>query len=115
MYDGTTALGHVSESSGEHAEKVVETANLRVEVIRLAAGESLRWQRMPVSDRVFTVTEGRGTSHRAHTNDEVRDEISVGDVVAFRRMRWHRIVAAPDSGLTGTLVTSPPAQIEFRR
>jgi quercetin dioxygenase-like cupin family protein len=115
MYDGTKVLGKQSHSSGEHAETVVETAHLRVEVVRLSGGEGLEWQRTPIADRVFIVTEGRGFCYRSHGRDEIRDEISAGDIVPLKRYLWHRLVAAPDGTLTGSIVTSPPGEIEFRR
>jgi quercetin dioxygenase-like cupin family protein len=64
---------------------------------------------------VFVVTEGRGYAYRSHGRDEIRDEISAGDVVFFKRLIWHRIVAGAEDTLSGALVTSPPLEVEFRR
>ena len=50
---------------------------------------------------------------RAHGRDEVRDEVSAGDVLCLKRLVWHRLVT--DGTLTGVLVTSPAVEVEFRR
>jgi quercetin dioxygenase-like cupin family protein len=115
MAESTGMRAPMGLSSGEAASEVLLSPNLRVEALKLAAGEGLDWQRGPVSDRVFVVTEGRGYAYRSHGRDEIRDEIAAGDVVFFKRLVWHRIIAGPDEALSGALVTSPPLEVEFRR
>ena len=100
-------------SAGDVATEVMTSAHLRVETVDLSGGGELEWQRCPVSDRVFVATAGQGYIYRAHGRDEVRDEVSVGDVVCLKRLVWHRLVT--DGTLTGVLVTSPPVEVEFRR
>jgi quercetin dioxygenase-like cupin family protein len=105
----------VGYSAGEAAEEVIKSSNVRVETVRLADDAEIAWQRCPVSDRVFVVTEGRGHVYRAHGRDEIRDEISTGDVVYLKRLVWHRIVHTADEKLTGALITCPPLEVEYRR
>lgn len=101
-------------SAGDAAEKVVESPNLRVEIVRLSGGEELPWQRCNVADRVLVVTQGRGSVYRAHGRDEIRDDVAAGDLVYMKRLIWQRVVAAPGEKLVATLVTSPPLEVERR-
>jgi len=101
-------------SAGAAANEVIKSANLRVETVRLEGDAEIGWQRCQVSDRVLVVTEGRGYAYRSHGRDEIRDEISAGDIVFLKRLVWHRIVAGADQTLVGALVTSPPLEVEYR-
>jgi len=105
---------NLKRSSGDAAEEVVRSGAMLVEIVRLEDGSALDWQRCPVGDRVFVVTEGRGNVYRSHGRDEVRDEISHGDTVHLKRLLWHRLVAASGEKLVGVLVTAPPTEIEHR-
>ena len=102
-------------ASTDNAEIVVESAYLRVEIVKLGPGETIPWQRCPMADRVFTVTEGSGYCYRSHGRDDMRDEISAGDVVYLKRMLWHQLVASSGEKLTGVLVTTSPPSAELRR
>lgn len=115
MVNGIAAGEHFRTSAGEGAETVVESPQLRVEKIHLEGGKGLAWQRCPIADRVFVVTEGGGYVYRSHGKDEHRDEIRAGDVVFLKRLLWHRLVATPGGKLLGALVTARPADVEFRR
>jgi quercetin dioxygenase-like cupin family protein len=115
MVNGIPVGGDVGTSAGEGAEVVVDSPVIRVEKVHLAGGTGLKWQRCQVADRVFVVTGGSGHCYRSHGRDEMRDEIRAGDVVYLRRMLWHRVVAAAGETLVGALVTTVPADVEFRR
>jgi quercetin dioxygenase-like cupin family protein len=96
-------------------EVLVNTGQLRAERFTVEGASGLPWQRCQVAERVLVVTQGRGYCYRALGPDEVRDELSDGDVVRIGRLVWHRVVAAPDHSLTATIVTSTPADVELRR
>ena len=105
----------MADTAGVAAIEGIKSPNLRVEKVNLGEGSEFDWQRCAVSDRVFVVTEGRGYAYRSHGRDEIRDEIAAGDVVFFKRLVWHRLVAGADATLSGALVTTPPLEAEFRR
>jgi quercetin dioxygenase-like cupin family protein len=114
MAQGAGVKDKFTFSAGDAAEKVVESPFLRVEVVRLPGGGELPWQRCNVADRVLVVTQGRGSVYRAHGRDEIRDDVAAGDVVYLKRLIWHRVVSAPGEKLVGTLVTTPPLEVELR-
>lgn len=111
MSHGTTIEDHAADE----VTLAVDSPSLRVEILRLADGRGIDWQRCPVVDRVFVVSEGSGHAWRSHGRDEIREEIRGGDVVFLKRMMWHRITAAPGGKLVGALVTAAPAAVEVRR
>jgi quercetin dioxygenase-like cupin family protein len=115
MVNETGFRMEVGLSAGEAATEVLTSGSVRIETIKLEGDAEIPWQRAQVSDRVLVVTGGRGYAYRAHHRDEVRDEISAGDLVYLKRLVWHRIVAAADEKLVGVLVTAPPHEIEYRR
>lgn len=97
------------------SEELFHSSQLKVERFVMGNGEGLAWQRCPVADRVLVVQEGRGFFYLTRGRDEHRDEVGPGDTRLAPRMAWHRLVAAPDQGLTATLVTHVPANVELRR
>ena len=96
-------------------EVVIDTSQFRAERFTVQGGRGLPWQRCQISDRVLVVQQGRGYCYRSHGRDEHREEVADGDIVHLPHLVWHRIVAAPDQALSGTLVTRVPADVELRR